>query len=45
MRTRNLVDPINAISNPGDRLAADTFGGPIAFKRDRRRELRASANT
>jgi hypothetical protein len=33
MCTRNFVDPIDAISNPGDRLAPDTFGGPIGFKR------------
>ena len=45
MRTWNFIDRIDAVPNPGDYLAVDTFAGPVLILRDRRGTLRAFANS
>ena len=45
MRTWNFVDRVEAIPNPGDYIAVETFAGPIIVVRDREGEIRAFANS
>ncbi len=45
MRTWNFIDRIDAVPNPGDYLAVDTFAGPVLIVRDRQGTLRAFANS
>jgi phenylpropionate dioxygenase-like ring-hydroxylating dioxygenase large terminal subunit len=45
LKTWNFIDRIDAVPNPGDYIAVDTFAGPVIVLRDRGRTLRAFANT
>ncbi|MGH9548400.1 MAG: aromatic ring-hydroxylating oxygenase subunit alpha, partial [Terriglobales bacterium] len=45
MKTWNFIDRIDAVPNPGDYLAVDTFTGPVMIVRDRQGTLRAFANS